>query len=284
MDDKSTKLEAKRPLDLELGAVALANGVAFERKYVQLDRERLQKSGLWQILYGRVAQAGVLRPEIWASNFFQDLKRRRRPFDSQVYIRERFIWAMQRGLNSAIGYLPPREETSVPVLIPKRCWDHPSINWETAELSGAGFHFVDVRVLISTFNYNRHDLHCQFDPVTELAPFRPSDEERDQLGIAATPHPAEQSQLPELLMLARPEPDQKTEPPRKIGRPTYQAHIVAAFSAIEKDLNWTEKQLAAAVHDRVKADIGKADDKGLGDDAILKHVRPMWHDLKNTPR
>lgn len=238
-DDETRGAQQSEPPALQFLAVSLRDGLDFERLHLPHDRKPV----------------------------------------SIAVLRDRFIWAMQRGLNNAIGYLHPRDETSLPVLIPKRAWDHPSINWDTAGISGAGFHFVDLRVLISTLNYEMHDLFCGFDPVTELAPFRPSDQEREQLGIATFAVPIAPQPEPE------PEPEKLSPsvPSTQTGRPTLKDEIIAAFHAIEKDMNWTNKKLAVAVREQVKKDIDKQDDKGLGDDAILKHLLLLWRDYKNRP-
>jgi hypothetical protein len=204
--------------------------------------------------------------------------------------RKGLLRELTNGTLVTIGYLLPRSVNDRPVVIPSEYWLNANPNFDENALAAAGLDFVQVQVVfndVGGYPEVQQGNGWVIRPLPELARFGPSEAFRQRWDLPAVEADQVANTMPEIgvdVPEQAPHANEAPPPPQKIGRPTYQAHIVAAFSAIEKDLNWTEKQLSAAVRDRVKADIGKVDDKGLGDDAILKHVRPMWHGLKNSPR
>lgn len=191
------------------------------------------------------------------------------PVDVNDILRQRFRDALRTGLCDAIGYTLPRDPTALPVLIPSHVWEHGELDWDKAELSGAGFAFTRVRILMAVSIFERHNLHYAPEPLGALAPFTPSDEKRELLGLAA-----------ETLCVDAMQDDPR-EAKSKGGAPTFRDDIKAAFAAIEKDPNWTEKELAIEIRNRVKAETGRESDKGLGNDAILGHVRKQWQRFKD---
>lgn len=206
--------------------------------------------------------------------------------------RKGLLRELTNGTLVTIGYLLPRSVNDRPVVIPSEYWLNANPNFDENALAAAGLDFVQVQVVFNNvggYPEVQQGNGWVIRPLPELARFGPSEAFRQRWDLPAVEADQVVNSMPEIgVDVPEQAPHANEAPPplprRKIGRPTYQADIVSAFRAIEKNPNWTEKELAAAVRDRVKSDIGKVDDKGLGDHAILKHVRPMWHDLKNTPR
>jgi len=254
-------------------ALSLRDGLDVERCYHRDDGLNRSNSGFVQRCRAQIAQSGF--HHVTAYNLWQEVRRLFRPFDPEKLNLARFMRALRTGQIDAIGYLPPRLAASLPVLIPADTWDQCQIGWNTGELHGAGLHFVDVRILISSLNFDRFCLFCNFQPVTELAVFLPSEDKRKLLGIAAR-----ETHISFDASTTAPAPVVISSD-RRSGRPSFKDDILAGFDAIKKDLNWTDKELAAAIREDVKARLGKLDDKGLGDEAILKHVRAVWHDLRH---
>ncbi len=180
----------------------------------------------------------------------------------------------------AIGYLAPRSVSDRPVVIPSEYWLNANPNFSENTLSAAGFDFVHVQIVFRNhtgFPEIQHVNGWAARPLPELSVFGPSEHTRQDWGLPTVEASICDDQPSD-------ESAQELSTKRKMGRPSLKNDILAAFDAIEKNAGWSEKQLADAVRQRVKEVTGKPNDNGLGFDAVMKHLRPLWQDFKKTPR
>ncbi|QPZ89691.1 hypothetical protein [Thioclava electrotropha] len=181
--------------------------------------------------------------------------RLRRQIDPLDAMRISFVWELSVGLADAIGYFLPRSADDNPVLIPKESWKHGTFDWDKAELTGSGFIFADVRVLMPHSSWLVKDHSYDVETLPALKTFPPSDEHRKALGIPATSG-ANSSQ----------------SEPERLGRPSYRAQIEQAYFELSVRDGLPEKELIYEIRERVKEHTGQTTDKGLGDSAIRKHI------------
>ncbi len=59
-----------------------------------------------------------------------------------------------------------------------------------------------------------------------------------------------------------------------------QSAIVDAFWSVDKDPNWTQKELCNAIRVHVKAANSLLSDEGLGQKTIMRHVGKLWSDFR----
>lgn len=180
------------------------------------------------------------------------------------YRRAHFVWNLSVGQAEAIGYLLPRQENDRAVLIPRETWIYGNLHWDTGTLSGAGFEFAHVRILMPEGSYLLKNGIYFLQPLPLLAPFEPSEAERLTKGIPISPDTTGST-------AAQPSPS---------GRPSKQIAIQDAFHAIDKDLNWTQKMLCNAICEYVKAVTGQQSNEGLTQKTIMRHVDKLWSDFK----
>jgi hypothetical protein len=168
------------------------------------------------------------------------------------------------------------------VLIPAEVWDKGQIDWDCAEVFGAGFHFVNVRVLITVSNYDRWGLPYFVEALPALGAFAPSEARRARLSLpVAQDDPDNMSADATGSGVSHPSGEADVAPPltkppaNPRGRPTKKDVITAAYHAIEKDPNWLNKTLVDAIREQIKASSPEIDSKGLSDQTILRVVRSL---------
>lgn len=194
----------------------------------------------------------------WLSIF-----RTKRQVTEQDYRRAHFVWILSTGQAEAIGYLLPRHEHDRAVLIPQEAWVNCNLDWDTGRLSGAGFEFAHVRVLMPDRSFLLKNGIYFPEPLPPLAPFEPSEAQRLLRGIPVSSNSG----------------SSHASQPSPPGRPTLQNAIVDAFGSVDKDPNWTQKELCNAIRAHVKAAHGLLSDKGLGQKTIMRHVGRLWSDF-----
>lgn len=182
--------------------------------------------------------------------------------DWDAFLRHRFVHDLRYGMTVAIGYLLPRADDSRPVVIPRDVWVNPDFSWEHANVSGAGFEFAHVRIVMHERYEELHHADVSPEPLPDLAPFQPSDEVRIRWEIPAS----------QLFTVEQTET--KTEV--KFGCPTREQAIIQAYHDISKEKDWKNKQLADAVRQRAKEILSQTSENGLSDATILRHVRKPW--------
>lgn len=180
------------------------------------------------------------------------------------YREAHFEWVLATGQAEAIGYRLPRRETDRPVLIPEEAWEKCRLCWKTATLSGGGFEFGHVRILMPERSALLKNGLYFLDQIPPLERFEPSEADRIRKGI------------PVALEIDGPLAAQNNQP----GRPSNKAAILDAFSAIEKNPNWNQKELTNSVREHVLAEHGLQSDDGLSHKTIMRHVEDLWSDFK----
>lgn len=196
---------------------------------------------------------------------FLKFRGRNRP-DVLEEMRTRFVYELSVGLVEAVGYLLPRAERDKPVLIPKQVWEHGHLDWDRAEIAGAGFKFTYVRILMPYASALLKGSSYHIEPMPELAQFVPSEEQRLALD------------LPSGLPKASPVDPNKAK--RRPGRTSHRTAIIQAFDEINKDPTWQNKPLVNAVRTRAKEILGQAGDENLSHDTIITHVGPLWDEFR----
>ena len=199
--------------------------------------------------------------------------------DADALHTERFLHELRFRMLPAIGYLMPRAEGSRPVVIPNEVWQNADHDFMRGMVSGAGLSFAHVQIVMMGSFPEAHETDCFYpDPLPVLDRFAPSEDLRLLWKIPATDPPQAQPKL----QPDHPEPA-RNQPPAPSGRPSYRVQTIAAFHAISKNPHWKNKQLAGAIREYVLQQLHQTDETGLGDDTILKLVRPLWHDYKRKP-
>jgi hypothetical protein len=244
----------------ELGVMHLDEGfLAYE---VSKDR-----SGDWRF----ASLSDVVRREfswsglhpVTALNLASYLRFRLSKRDDPIHaMRKRFVYELGVGMIEAIGYVLPRSLSDRPVLIPKQVWEHGELDWNRAEVTGAGFTFTYVRIVMPYESALFKGKGFDIEPMPELGPFALPELQRSALGIAA---------------------QSASEPPLpkgKPGRPSQKEAIIQAFHEIDKDPSWQHKPLANAVRVRAQEILGKSDDDGLSQKTIMGHVKPLWDEFR----
>lgn len=180
------------------------------------------------------------------------------------YRRAYFVWLLSVGQAEAIGFLLPRSEGDRAVLIPREVWEKCALDWDTRNLSGAGFDFAHVQILMPEHSVLLKNGVYIPQPLPPLAVFENSEAERLSKGITVSPDVAV-SEIPQ---------------PSSPGRPSHQEAIISAFHAIDKDPNWPHKELSNAIRERVKAETGVQSETGLGHKTIMRHVGELWKEFR----
>ncbi|UWQ95545.1 hypothetical protein K3728_18075 [Rhodobacteraceae bacterium M385] len=198
--------------------------------------------------------------------FWLDKLRAKPQMTEQEYRRAHFVRLLSVGQAEAIGFLLPRSEGDRAVLIPQEVWEKCTLDWDTRNLSGAGFDFAHVQILMPEHSVLLKNGVYIPQPLPPLAVFEPSEARRLSLGLPSD-GPAYSSTEPETTQ-------------KSLGRPTLKSAVIQAFEEIEKDPTWQQKQLSNAIRDRVKSNLGVASDDGLSIGAIMGHVRPLWNEFR----
>lgn len=180
------------------------------------------------------------------------------------YRRAHFVWILSGGQAEAIGYLLPRNEKARAVLIPKEAWVKCNLCWDTGTLSGAGFEFAHVRVLMPERSFLLKNGLYVLQLMPSLDRFEPSESER----------------LSKRITISSDTTASQAAQPSPPGRPSMKNAILDAFGSIDKDPNWTHKELCNAISVHVKAENALPSDHGLGHKTIMRHVGNMWSDFR----
>lgn len=184
--------------------------------------------------------------------------------------RARFVHELRFGMLPAIGYLLPRAEGARPRLIPKEVWENPQFDWARAEVSGAGWAFAHVQIVMNDNFPEAKGTDVYGEALPELAPFLPSEDERAAWHIPAG--------LPDKVSSDAVPKQQGSDTqgaavvPAKMGRPSFKADIRRAYDELKPHDCMTDKALFHEIRQRVMHLQGLPNDKGLGDAAIKKHV------------
>jgi hypothetical protein len=257
--------QTERPLFSDCGTLSLEEGfLAYE-----CSKDRF---GDWRLLTFSEVCRQELRANgfhiftafnVWSYARFR-LHFRRAPLEA---MRDQFERELSVGLIEAVGYLLPRSETAKPVLIPRQVWEHGDLDWDRAEVTGAGFSFAGIRILMPLSSALLKSGSYYVLPLPELAIFQPSESRRESLGI-----PAETLSSDDVG---------QSGVRRNKGRPTLKDEIIRAYHEIEKNPGWSRKELANAIRQNVQEHLGISDDHGLSEDTILGHVRALWDEFRN---
>lgn len=187
--------------------------------------------------------------------------------DPVLHARSKFIRALSVGSVDAIGYCVPRTPDACPVLIPSHVWENADLDWNRAEVAGAGFEFTHVRILVAHSYFDSRQLQIFPEPLPELDRFAPSDAKFDLLALPTRQEDADKTRA-----------DREDAPN---GRPSHKKPILQAYDAIEKDPTWSNKQLAYAIREHVKKAEGLFNDRGLSEDTILGHLKDLWIEFRD---
>jgi len=242
--------DSKEPPFRECWAMSLGEG--FRVFELSKDRSRDWRfMSLRDVLHDELRMSGlhpVTMVNVLSYLRFRFLSRRD---DLMGMMRRRFVYELGVGLIEAIGYQLPRAESDKPVLIPQSTWKLGNLDWERAEVSGAGFTFADIRILMPRPSALIKEGSWQLDPVPELRAFEPSEERRLHLGLMAR---------------------SIITPKERVGRPSHKDAIERAYEELKPHDGLTDKELFHRIREHVQRSKGLTDVKGLGDSAIQKHV------------
>ncbi len=194
------------------------------------------------------------------------------PGDIEAEDRARFVHDLRFGTLPAIGYLSPRTEQTRQRLIPMDVWINGQLDWDRAEVCGAGLSFTHVQILMSDNFPEARGTDVYGEPLPDLAPFEPSEEMRLRWGIPAGARESDAATPPHSAGSHTVVPEDENAAPVRTGRPSHKFAINQAFEELKPHDAMTDKQLFQAIRDWVKTQQGSMSDKGLGDSAIQKHV------------
>lgn len=192
--------------------------------------------------------------------------------DIEAQDRARFVHELRFGMLPAIGYLMPRTEHARPRLIPKEVWVNGKFDWKRAEITGAGWSFTHLQIVMNANFPESRDNALYGEALPELAPFEPSEAERLQWGIPAGERDIEPEPAAPVDAKAPHEEQPVTDLQSKIGRPSHEHEIRKAYEALKPHDGMTNKQLFHAIRELVKERNGLTTDNGLGDSGIQKKV------------